>query len=75
MKKVLVMLADILEQVRTRKCQFQHEQPPAITFVKEAAKPAVSNKIRASLLQLAQAWELLEDLKFHFPDVIHTTLR
>lgn len=37
----------------------------------------VSNKIRASLLRSAQAWELLVDLKrrLHFPDVVHTTLR
>lgn len=32
-------------------------------FVKEGAKSVVLNKIRASLLQSAQAWELLVDLK------------
>ena len=75
--KVLAVLADILEQERTRKRQCKNKPPPAIMFVKEGAKPPGPNKTRASLLQSAQVWELRVDLKrrLQFPDVVHTTLR
>ncbi len=75
--KVLTVLADILEQERTRKWQHKSKPPPGITFVKEGTKPPGSNKSRVSFLQSAQAWELRVDLKrrLQFPDVVHTTLK
>ncbi len=75
--KVLTVLADILEQERTRKRQHQSKPPPGITFFKEGTKPSGPNKSRVSLMQSAQAWKLRVDLKrrLQFPDVVHTTLR
>ena len=54
--KVLAVLADILEQERTRKRQIKNKLPPAITFIREGAKPTVPNKTRVSLLHSTQAW-------------------
>ncbi len=75
--KVLTMLADILEQERTRKRQRKSKPLPGITFLKEGTKPSGPNKSRVSLLQSAQAWELRVDLKrrLQFPDVVHTSWR
>ncbi len=75
--KVLTVLADILEQERTRKRQHKSKPLPGITFLKEGTKPSGPNKSRVNLLQSAQAWELRVDLKrrLQFPDVVHTTLR
>ncbi len=75
--KVLTVLADILEQERTRKRQHKSKPLPGITFLKEGTKPSGPNKSRVSLLQTAQAWELRVDLKrrFQLPDVLQTTIR
>lgn len=66
------MLADILEQERTRKHQAKIKPPPVLAFVKEEAKPAGPRGVGPSLLQAAQAWELRVDLKRRpqFPDVV-----
>ncbi len=61
--KLLTVLADILEQERTRKRQHKSKPPPGITFIKEGTKPPGPNKSRVSLLQSAQAWEVRVELK------------
>lgn len=64
------MLADILEQEKTRKRNIS-KPPPGIMFVKVGAKPSAPKKTRQSHFQSAQYWEFMVDLKkrLQFPDV------
>ncbi|XP_057673103.1 uncharacterized protein LOC130904394 [Corythoichthys intestinalis] len=75
--KVLQALADILEWERVKKRQTKARHMPAIHFIKEGDKPPASRKIKKSLLQAAQSWEMRVDLgrKLFFPQVVHTLLR
>ncbi|KAL0199703.1 hypothetical protein M9458_002890, partial [Cirrhinus mrigala] len=60
--KVLSALADILEQERRKKHQTYVRTASYIQFIKEGDKPPSSKKIKKSLLQAAQSWEMRVNL-------------
>ena len=76
--KVLLALAHMIEQVRTKNTQARGNPGRWIEFVPQGSKPA-SAKARSKphLLQKAQDWELRVDVgkRLKFPDIVTSTLR
>lgn len=56
--KVLCALADILERERQKKRQTSASPRTCIQFIREGEKPTAPKKIKKSLLQAAQSWEM-----------------
>lgn len=75
--KVLMVVADILEQARKRPHQPQKTQIPSLQFIRAGEQPTGKRKTKNNLLHGAQGWELRADLgrKLTFPSIVHTNLR
>ncbi|RXN28661.1 reverse transcriptase [Labeo rohita] len=75
--KVLMILANTLEQERRKKHQPHGRAIPSIKFVRAGQKPPTTVTTRTNLLQKAQSWEMKVDLRerLQFPPVVQTTLR
>ncbi|XP_030008310.1 uncharacterized protein LOC115431800 [Sphaeramia orbicularis] len=75
--KVLMTLANTLEQERRKKRQPHGTAMQPIKFVKEGQKPPATVTTKVNLLQKAQSWEMKVDLggRLQFPKVVQTALR
>jgi len=75
--KVLLSLADILEQERCRKRPAGMGLKRAITFIKEGERPVLTKPSKPNLLQNARSWEMRVDVgkRLQFPGVVLTALR
>lgn len=75
--KVLLSLADTLEQERCKKRPVCTSIKRPIPFIKEGARPFTIKKTKTSQLHTTSSWEMAVDVgrRLKFPEVVHTTLR
>lgn len=75
--KVLMVIADFLEQARRKPRHPCKQQNPAPQFIRAGEQPSTTRSAGTNIFQKALEWEMKVDLgrKLIFPPIVHSTLR